>query len=374
MKLNNKGFAITAVLYGLLILFVFLVGSYLLVLSAKKDRVEDVVNDIEEEYKQPEEYKQSLVEYIKSLYNESEKTQKENNGIKYNYAPIYDTDSDNNTSGGIMNDRHDSSGNLLDDLNGGNIRYYGTNPNNYIYFNCDDYSNQSSDTCELWRIIGVFKDIKLTDGSTKDLIKIVHSNVSTDVKWNENTEANRNNWHNATLQTLLNTTYYNGTDIHELKGITRKTQSKIENVIWNLGNDNSVGKFPNVAYTGERSDVVYSGNQVTWPGKIALPYPSDYGYATDFSLCNSQLDNYSSDTNCTKKDWLFKKDYKQWLLTPAKSSGNTASYILANGSVTDNFTGAVYSSYKVFRPILFLNPDEVLVSGSGTSDDPYRIM
>ena len=51
MKLNNKGFAITAVLYGLLILFVFLVGSYLLVLSAKKDRVEDVVNDIEEEYR-----------------------------------------------------------------------------------------------------------------------------------------------------------------------------------------------------------------------------------------------------------------------------------------------------------------------------------
>ena len=51
MKLGNKGFAITAVLYGLLILFVFLVGSYLLVLSAKKDRVEDITNEIEEEYR-----------------------------------------------------------------------------------------------------------------------------------------------------------------------------------------------------------------------------------------------------------------------------------------------------------------------------------
>lgn len=50
MKLNNKGFAITAVLYGLLILFVILVSSYLVVLSAKKDRVENIVNDIEGDY------------------------------------------------------------------------------------------------------------------------------------------------------------------------------------------------------------------------------------------------------------------------------------------------------------------------------------
>ena len=50
MKLNNKGFAITAVLYGLLILFVMLVSSYLLVLSARKNRVDNLVRDIEKEY------------------------------------------------------------------------------------------------------------------------------------------------------------------------------------------------------------------------------------------------------------------------------------------------------------------------------------
>lgn len=47
MKLNNKGFAITAVLYGLLILFVFLVGSYLTVLTAKKNRVDKITEEIE---------------------------------------------------------------------------------------------------------------------------------------------------------------------------------------------------------------------------------------------------------------------------------------------------------------------------------------
>ena len=50
MKLNNKGFAITAVLYGLLILFVLLVGMYLLVLSAKKNRLDSIFSDLEKEY------------------------------------------------------------------------------------------------------------------------------------------------------------------------------------------------------------------------------------------------------------------------------------------------------------------------------------
>ena len=47
MKLNNKGFAITAILYGILILFVFLVGSYFLVLSSKKNRLDNIIKGIE---------------------------------------------------------------------------------------------------------------------------------------------------------------------------------------------------------------------------------------------------------------------------------------------------------------------------------------
>ncbi len=50
MKLNNRGFAITAVLYGLLILFVILVSSYLLILSAKKNRLDNLIEDAENIY------------------------------------------------------------------------------------------------------------------------------------------------------------------------------------------------------------------------------------------------------------------------------------------------------------------------------------
>ena len=52
MKLNRKGFVITAILYGLLLLFVMLVSSYLLVLSARKNRLDNIVKEVEGKYSQ----------------------------------------------------------------------------------------------------------------------------------------------------------------------------------------------------------------------------------------------------------------------------------------------------------------------------------
>lgn len=52
MKLNNKGFAITSVLYGLLILFVVLTSTYLSMLTTKKNNIDKVTEDIEEAYNQ----------------------------------------------------------------------------------------------------------------------------------------------------------------------------------------------------------------------------------------------------------------------------------------------------------------------------------
>lgn len=50
MKLNNKGFAITSVLYGLLILFVVFTGTYLSLLGAKKNKLDKITEDIEAKY------------------------------------------------------------------------------------------------------------------------------------------------------------------------------------------------------------------------------------------------------------------------------------------------------------------------------------
>ena len=82
----------------------------------------------------------TAAETITELYMNAEKETIQNNNIDYHISP----------SVSLMNDR---LGGTTEDLDGGNIRYYGTNPNNYMYFNCKTYPDTN---CELWRIIGVF--------------------------------------------------------------------------------------------------------------------------------------------------------------------------------------------------------------------------
>ena len=82
----------------------------------------------------------TAADYITDLYTEAAKETVTNNSITYNTAP----------SVSLMNDR---LGGTTEDLNGGNIRYYGASPNNYIYFNCAEYPGtyyawQSSNTQE----------------------------------------------------------------------------------------------------------------------------------------------------------------------------------------------------------------------------------
>ena len=82
----------------------------------------------------------TAADYITDLYTEAAKATVTNNSITYNTAP----------SVSLMNDR---LGGTTTDLDGGNIRYYGASPKNYIYFNCSAYPGtyynwQSSNTQE----------------------------------------------------------------------------------------------------------------------------------------------------------------------------------------------------------------------------------
>ena len=64
--------------------------------------------------------------YITNLYNTATKSTATVNNITYNLAP----------SVGLMNDRHAS---MSTDINGGDIRFYGANPNNYVWLG-DSYT------------------------------------------------------------------------------------------------------------------------------------------------------------------------------------------------------------------------------------------
>ena len=258
-----------------------------------------------------------------------------------------------------------------------NIRYIGANPNNYIYFNCSDYSNQSDSTCEKWRIIGVFKNMTKEDGSKEDLVKIIRDDSLDNIKWDS---SNVNDWSKASLQTTLNGTYYNGT---YATGAFKNdsTRNAIESVVWNLGGSSAfMDVTASMFYERERGTTVYSGRPTTWTGKIAIMYPSDYGYATAGgtttnreSCLAKELYNWdgSGVSDCKNNDYLFKSAYTQWTLAPDSSDSDYAFYVGTLGYV--NHYNDVSNSYGV-RPAAYLKSSISLSSvGDGSSTSPYQL-
>ena len=252
-----------------------------------------------------------------------------------------------------------------------NIRYIGANPNNYVYFNCSDYSNQSDSTCEKWRIIGVFKNMTKEDGSQEDLVKIIRDDSLGNIAW---ASSNVNDWSKASLQTTLNGDYYNGTyATGALKNDT--TRNAVESVVWNLGGSDD-GMTVSTHYAAERGTTVYSEHATTWTGRIALMYPSDYGYATsgnsttDRATCLSkELSNWHKASDCYSNDYLFNNGYNQWTLTPLSSNINYGASVYYDGRV---WFANVFSAYGV-RPTAFLKSNISISSGDGSSTTPYNL-
>ena len=328
---------------------------------------------------------------IISLYTSAAKVTATNNSITYNTAP----------SVSLMNDR---LGGTTTDLDGGNIRYYGANPNNYIYFNCSDYSNQTSSTCETWRIIGVFDGkLKLIKGSQIGTYSWDNKNISTGAE----DDRGKNDWTTARLMKLLNpddyyindnndkdsegnylgySLYYNSAsgmcftdegvnysacDFTSTGIKNAETRNMIAETTYNLGGWNDTGVYPNEIYEYERGTTVYTGRPTTWTGKIALAYPSDYGYAADLNQCKQTLANYDNST-CTSNNWMKaiitdNGSNHGWLLTPDSSYSYVAWY--SHGNVGEYFTGAARGAV----PVLSLSSKLGIESGDGSSSNPYKL-
>ena len=259
-----------------------------------------------------------------------------------------------------------------------NIRYIGANPNNYVYFNCSDYNNQSDSTCEKWRIIGVFKNMTKEDGSKADLVKIIRDDSLGDIAWNSN---GANCWPTSTLQATLNGKYYNGTyATGALKNDT--TRNAIESVVWNLGGsstDNDV--TASMFYERERGTTVYNGPK-TWTGKVGLMYPSDYGYATAGGSTTNRaaclvkaLYNWSGSdvSDCKNNDYLFNDGCYQWTLTSFSSNSGPVFSVYTGGDVKG--IGAMYAIVGAtsVRPTAFLKSNISISSGNGSSSAPYNL-
>ena len=316
----------------------------------------------------------TAAETITNVYMDAAKETVTNNSIIYNTAP----------SVSLMNDG----------LSGGNIRYYGASPNNYIYFNCSDYSNQSSSTCETWRIIGVFNGkVKLIRGSQIGKYSWDSSVRNVNYGWGFN------DWSQADLMKLLNSGYdsesvggslywnaqsgtcFSGRDNATVDcdftstGIKNdETRNMIAEVTYNLGGWNDTKIYPNQIYVYERGRTVFSGRPTTWTGKIAVAYPSDYGYAADLNQFKQTLVNYDNST-CTSNNWMKNIVTNNggnygWLLTHRPDSSSSTWTVRREG-LANNISEA--SGGLGVVPVLSLSSELGIESGDGSSSNPYKL-
>ena len=252
-----------------------------------------------------------------------------------------------------------------------NVRYIGADPSNYVYFNCSGYSNPTADTCELWRIIGVFNNVTKSDGTKENLVKIIRDESIDNIAWDSNVA---NDWSTATLQQNLNSGKYYTTT---LKNDT--TRNVIESVVWNLGGTGEASNgLASHWYGYERGTTVYSGHATTWTGKIGLMYPSDYGYATsggttkDRAACLAkELYSWDSDdfSDCKGNDYLYNSGLSQWTLTPYSDFFSWMFYLDCDGYVSNT---VVVNTFSV-RPVLFLKSNILVDKGTGAKSNPYQL-
>ena len=326
--------------------------------------------------------------------------------------------------------------NLATDDVDNNVRYIGKDPSNYVYFNCSDYSNPTADTCELWRIIGVFNNVTKSDGSKENLVKIIRAdslgNYSWDYKKNgvgtSTSDHGSNDWSDSQLMMMLNPTsylksgytnsgdiifsgsqqlyskmgsYYNGTkgcrpaevasgasfsctevDFTSTGLKNDTTRNAIEEVVWNLGGTGDYNSASNGLashwYGYERGTTVYTGRPTTWTGKIGLMYPSDYGYATSGGTTKDRVD-------CLAKE-LFSWDSSDF--SDCKGNDylfdiNNDPWTLAPGSASAHIVfivngyGDVHqitANYtNAVRPALFLKSNIQVDKGTGVKSNPYTL-
>jgi hypothetical protein len=207
-----------------------------------------------------------------------------------------------------------------------------------------------------------------SDGEIKSLVKIIRNESIGSHVWNSSLT---NDWTTSSLNTYLNGDWY----ISNLNDY----ENLIESVVWKLGGWTTAEITTTDFYTYERGTKIYNERPTTWNGKIGLMYISDYGFATsggsstDRKTCLATKMNIWNSTDpdvsdCKNNDFLFIKTYES-TITPSSGSDKTAYTVNNSGNIYIN--DVKYANAT--RPVSYLKSNTQILSGSGTSDDPWII-
>ena len=298
-----------------------------------------------------------------------------------------------------------------------NIRYYGSDPNNYVSFNN-----------ELWRIIGVFgNNVKLVRSEKLGNLSWDSSESSVNSgwginQWGESTYEDGTTYDGSDLMQYLNKMYYGGdTTITCYGGYRNETttcptnrlddasKTLIDNHTWNTGaidgtdttivNEETLAlntvPFYNAERGNETGKICSSGNgcndtvtrTTEWTGYIGLPYATDYAYASGESICEtnmyaginataSSIDEAIANMACKKNNWMHHvttRDIEDatWFMSPVAlpDSAYIVWYVVGVGFVVfaDGSAALPLSAF----PTIYLKSNILIESGTGTNTDPY---
>ena len=281
-----------------------------------------------------------------------------------------------------------------------NIRYYGSDPNNYVSFNN-----------ELWRIIGVFgNNVKLVRSESLGSLSWDSSDSSINKgnginQWGESTDVNGNTYLGANLQVYLNKMYYGGdttvtcydgsnntTTTCPTNTLDRTAKLLIDKHTWSLGAIEMSIEDTISFYNAERGTAngktCTSGNYCNdsvirttkWTGYVALPYITDWAYASSESACETNIQTKDSSNLfvCKNNNWMQRSDWT-WYLSPGVQSAN-ANYVWTvsgNGNVANYIMFGAMSKFAYYgsnvAPSIYLKSSVLMKGGSGTSSDPYKL-
>ena len=340
--MNNKGMAITTVIYSIILLLSLCMFLVLGILRSEYTNDKQYITDLRDElndWLKGDEVSTGADKLVSKTGN------KDNSGL---YTIVHPADSTLQIG-------------TTEDIT--EYRYRGANPKNYVTFNN-----------ETWRIIGVFP-VDDGNGNIENRIKIIRNESIGDKYWNTeevSSTSSYNNWTGATLNTYLNGTY--------LTGLSSETQSMIGNAKYYLGGYNTSNIQKDVMYKYERkiknttdNEFYYGTNPNSFIGKLALIYASDYGYAASDEC--TQTIAYYDNTACINNNWLFDSDayLNEWTLNQHTENGSRAFIIYEIGRITIDMYSTTLNSELAVRPVLYLISDVQITSGTGTSTDPYKL-
>ena len=186
---------------------------------------------------------------------------------------------------------------LIDDgTDAHNIRYSGGSVNNYVCLRNEKLCTDDN----LYRIIGSFNNVQSFEGGNLETrVKLIRANSLGDLKWDD---TNVNDWARpATLNTYLNS-------------LSLANNNLIDQAVWHLSHYNTINLTSMDAY-----NIDMDSNNPVYVSKIALMYPSDYGFASkecymDRLIYNGGNNDYDNDL-CRNSNWLFVSDVYQHTLS-----------------------------------------------------------